>query len=82
MMTIVPYFLTESPESRDDGWFVETYNDNYRSIAREAAADFFNAHGGWEASWPIEFTLVLPDGEKIFEVELETVPEFYAVEIK
>ena len=50
-----------------------------RWIAEEAAQDFFHNHDGWEAIWPVEFTL-FNDGQRLgcFTVDVEPQPIFHA----
>jgi|GEM_PF-1630723 len=56
-------------------------NSDPSDCAVEAAEDYHHNHDGWEANWPLEITLYsTEDGPAVhlFEVERETVPEFYA----
>lgn len=46
--------------------------------AAQVAADFYHAHGGWEATWPIVFVIIDEGTERRFNVEREMVPEFIA----
>ena len=49
-------------------------------IAEAAAEDFFHNHDGWEASWPIEFS-IFEAGDKFlgtFSVDCKAVPQFLA----
>ena len=46
----------------------------------QKCADHYHANGGWESSWPLEFTL-FDDQDRVlgvFDVTREYVPEFYA----
>src|SRR4051812_13285342 len=54
-----------------------------RDVAIAAAEDYHANHDGWESSWPIDFFIYeSEEGPAVgrFEVERETVPEFYAWE--
>ncbi|EKS29278.1 hypothetical protein [Afipia felis] len=48
-------------------------------LAESAAEDFYNEHDGWEARWPLEFSIY--EGETFlgcFSVDMESQPHFYS----
>lgn len=52
-----------------------------RWMAQEAAGDYHANHDGWEATWPLEFSLHETEGGPEiarFEVQREAEPVFYA----
>lgn len=52
-----------------------------RDVAMDAADDYYRNHDGWESRWPLDFFIYeSEDGPSVacFEVERETVPQFYA----
>ena len=51
--------------------------------AAEAAADEYHTNRGWEASWPIVFTMVMDDGVEIdVIVERDYNPVFSGTKVK
>ena len=64
---------------------LKTTRDSFdRWMAQDAARDYHNAHDGWEASWPLEFSLHEREGGPEitrFEVQREAEPVFYAAAI-
>jgi hypothetical protein len=76
------------PETMDaDDYFEFSSNfdaENGEYLAKAAAENYHNKHGGWEAAWPIELVIVGCDGSVIgtYVVDRETVPQFRATEIK
>lgn len=62
--------------------FVSDSETGRNWIAQDAAEDFYNNHDGWEASWPIDFSIF--SGEKFvgsFSVHCEAVPQFSAYRV-
>lgn len=56
-----------------------------RDVAIDAAEDYHANHDGWESSWPLDFLIYeSEEGPAVarFEIERETVPQFYAWERK
>jgi hypothetical protein len=54
---------------------------NHHDAAQDAADDYHSNHDGWEASWPVDFSVESPDGVvKSFSVDREARPEFYVRE--
>jgi hypothetical protein len=54
-----------------------------RDVAMDAAEDYHGNHDGWESRWPLDFIIYeSEDGPPAarFEIERETVPQFYAWE--
>lgn len=54
-----------------------------RDVAVDAADDYHGNHDGWESRWPLDFFIYeSEEGLAVarFEVERETVPQFYAWE--
>lgn len=49
-------------------------------IAEDCAEDYHSNHDGWEARWPLTFTIATEDETILgtFEVEREARPQFYA----
>lgn len=75
------YFLPEHGQTAEDAYEVESVfqSDLPRFVAEDAAENYHDAHGGWEAGWPLE--IVVLDGEKElgrFSVDRESVPQFRA----
>lgn len=69
-------------ENEEDKYTFESALDNSSWVAEDAAEDFYNNHDGWEATWPIEFSIF--SGEKFvgtFSVDCEAVPHFMAYPI-
>jgi hypothetical protein len=64
----------------------ETTEDDFDIfMAQEAAQDYWDNHDGWEASWPLEFSLHETEGGAEvarFAVQMEAEPVFYAVVAK
>jgi hypothetical protein len=51
--------------------------------AAEAAAEAYHTRSGWEASWPIVFTMVMDDGVEIdVIVERDYNPVFSGTKVK
>jgi hypothetical protein len=49
--------------------------------AVDAAEDYYSNHDGWEAKWPLTFTIYeSEEGLEVaaFDVEMEAVPQFTA----
>jgi hypothetical protein len=67
-------------EDEDYMFTFETPFDIPSCVAEAAARDFFSEHDGWEASWPIEFSIFNVDDGFIgaFKVYCESVPQFSA----
>ena len=64
--------------------FETTEDDFDRFTAQEVAQDYYDNHDGWEASWPLEFSLHETEGGAElarFVVEMEAEPVFYAAAI-
>ena len=82
-MTMNVYGYCNKDENDAPDFTIHTINgtDDLEYVAQEAAADYHRDHGGWEASWPVAFTLFNEDGDSLgdFEVERETVPEFRTI---
>ena len=60
-------------------------NEMDRWMAQEAADDYHSNHDGWEATWPLTFSLhETEDGPEVarFEVERECQAVFWAAAIK
>ena len=74
--------LTHCEESFFD---FKTKEDDFDCwMARDAARDYHANHDGWEASWPLEFSLHETEGgpeQARFEVRREAEPVFYAAAI-
>ncbi len=65
--------------------FRAIHDDFDRWMAQEAASDYHNGHDGWEANWPLEFSLHETEGGPElarFEVQREAEPVFYAAAIR
>lgn len=74
------YSTTESGELR---YQLQGVARPLRDVAVEAAEDYHANHDGWESVWPLDFFIYdTEDGPPIgrFEVERETVPQFFAWE--
>ena len=71
--------------SEESFFELQTTQDDFdRWMVEEVAADYHRNHDGWDASWPLEFTLhKTKGGPEIgrFEVEREAKPVFYATPI-
>ena len=61
---------------------IYVFDSNFGGFARaqDAAENYQYNHGGWEASWPLEFEILTADEEIIerYEIERESEPVFYA----
>ncbi len=58
--------------------------ENLQYVAEAGADQFFHEHDGWDYDWPLKFALfdaITEERLGVFEVQLESVPTFYAKEI-
>lgn len=82
-MTINVYGYCNTDNNDAPDFTIHTVNgeDDLEYVAQEAAADYHRHYDGWEASWPVTFTLFNERGDKLgdYEVERETVPEFRTI---
>ena len=56
---------------------------DFETEVKYLAEDYFDNHDGWEDSWPMVFRVWSEEGEHLgdFDVEMETIPEFYVIRI-
>ena len=72
------YYIKSEGQELEDAVEFTHFHDEILEVAEEAAEEYHD-NGGWEASWPITFTIVCDDGEEIdVDVERESVPHFTA----
>ena len=73
-----------SIEDEDVTIFESKYISTPNYIAEDAAQHYFNYEDGYEAEWPLIFSIFSIDDKFIgnFEVELESEPSFMARIIK
>ena len=77
--TTYQFYIKEYGQSPEDAMpvnFIGARGDGER-ITEEAAEEFFWRYDGWEARWPLVFTIL---GIGDFEVNMESVPSFSAKE--
>lgn len=79
------YYIEDDGEEAKDAHEFEScfHEDEGAWIAEEAARHYHDDCDGWEASWPIAFTILDAAGKLIgrYEVEREHVPQFRAEEV-
>jgi hypothetical protein len=76
-------YWVSDPE--DDLEFFSTWEEDWPEyVAEDAAQDYHQNHDGWEASWPLEITLLHLDGTLIgkFSVDRDYDPVFSARKLK
>jgi hypothetical protein len=72
------YYVRDSREP----YFVDSECRHLKDIAGDAARDFHYNHDGWEARWPIDFTVVGQNGvEQRFSIERDMEPVFFATSV-
>ena len=78
---MIKIYYTLEPEF-DDYLFIEADHglDYITEWAEKAAENYYDEHGGWEASWPCHIWLWKEDATLIgcYLVTLEAVPTFRA----
>ena len=81
-MAIFKYWLPEHAQSLDDAFQVDSECRHPQDVAADAARNYHQRRGGYEAEWPLRITVEMQNvTQRTFEVDRESRPHFFAVEI-
>ena len=72
------YWLPDSGQTEADAYKIES---PYFIDPEDIGEDFHSNHDGWECDWPIRFMIDLGYGPKLYAIDRESVPHFYACQV-